>query len=67
MIESKEDHISGFAGQYVKDAVGKSMVFGVENQEKGMIIFFVDDPLFRAFWHDSKLMMANALFLVGQK
>ncbi|MFY0651194.1 MAG: zinc carboxypeptidase [Cyclobacteriaceae bacterium] len=67
VIKSKEDHMSGFAGQYVKEAVGKSMVFGVENKGKGKIIFLVDNPLFRAFWYDSKLMMANALFLVGQK
>jgi hypothetical protein len=66
IIKSKEDLLSGFAGQYVKEAIGKSMVLGVENQGRGQIVYLVDNPLFRAFWHDSKLMFANALFLVGQ-
>jgi hypothetical protein len=66
IIKSKEDLLSGFAGQYVKEAIGKSMVLGVENQGRGQIVYLVDNPLFRAFWHNSKLMFANALFLVGQ-
>jgi Zinc carboxypeptidase len=66
VIKSPNDIMSGFAGQHVKEAVGKSMVFGVENKGRGQIVYFVDNPLFRAFWHDSKLMFANALFLVGQ-
>ena len=66
IIKSKDDHMSGFAGQYVKEAVGKSMVFGVENKGRGEIVYLVDNPLFRAFWYDGKLMFANALFLVGQ-
>ena len=66
IIKSKEDLMSGFAGQYAKEAIGKSMVLGVENQGRGEIVYLVDNPLFRAFWHDSKLMFANALFLVGQ-
>ena len=66
IIKSKNDLLSGFAGQYVKEAVGKSLALGVENQGQGQIVYLVDNPLFRAFWHDSKLMFANALFLVGQ-
>jgi hypothetical protein len=66
VIKSKNDLLSGFAGQYVKEAVGKSLVMGVENKGRGQIVYLVDNPLFRAFWHESKLMFANALFLVGQ-
>ena len=66
VIKSSQDHLSGFSGQYVTEAVGKSMVFGVENNGRGEIVYFVDNPLFRAFWYDSKLMVANAIFIVGQ-
>jgi hypothetical protein len=66
VIKSKDDLMSGFAGQYVQEAIGKSMVLGVENKGRGQIVYLVDNPLFRAFWYDSKLMFANALFLVGQ-
>jgi len=32
----------------------------------GEIVFFADDPIFRSFWENGKLMLANAIFLVGQ-
>jgi hypothetical protein len=66
IIKSASDHLSGFAGKNVLDGVGESMVFGVENKGRGQIVYFVDNPLFRAFWQNGKLMIANALFYVGQ-
>jgi Zinc carboxypeptidase len=66
IIKSSADHMSGFAGEYVKEDIGKSMVIGVESKGRGQIVFFVDNPLFRDFWYNSKLMFANALFFVGQ-
>jgi len=66
IIKSKDDLLSGFAGQYVQQNVGKSMVIGVENKGRGQIVYLVDNPLYRGFWYDYKLMFANALFLVGQ-
>jgi len=66
VIKSSSDHLSGFAGQYVREALPKSMVFGVENMGSGQVVYFADNVLFRNFWHDGKLMVANALFFVGQ-
>jgi hypothetical protein len=28
--------------------------------------FVADDPLFRSFWENGKLLFCNAVFLVGQ-
>lgn len=66
IIDQREDHLSGFAGQFVRESMEKSLVFGVENKGSGQIVYFVDNVLFRAFWYDGKLMVANALFFVGQ-
>jgi hypothetical protein len=66
IIDSKEDHLSGFVGQYVKEKLPKSVTFGVEDKGRGQIVYFVDNPLFRNFWYNGKLMVANALFFVGQ-
>ncbi|MBV6644594.1 MAG: zinc carboxypeptidase [Cyclobacteriaceae bacterium] len=66
VIRSAEDHLSGFAGQYVMESVEKSLVFGVESKGHGQMVYFVDDPLFRSFWRGGKLLVANAIFLVGQ-
>jgi hypothetical protein len=31
----------------------------------GSVIFFADDPVFRNFWENGKMLLANAVFLVG--
>ena len=66
IIDAKDDHMSGFVGQYVKEKLPRSLVFGVENRGRGQIVYFVDNPLFRNFWYNGKLMVANAMFFVGQ-
>lgn len=65
VIKSSEDHLSGFAGQLVRERVGTSLVFGVESRGAGKIVYMVDNPLFRSFWYDGKLLFANAVFYVG--
>jgi hypothetical protein len=65
-IQSKNDLVAGFAGQYVRDAAPQSMVFGSERMGSGTVTYFVDNPLFRSFWENGKLMFCNALFFVGQ-
>jgi hypothetical protein len=29
-------------------------------------VYMADDPLFRSFWENGKLLFCNAVFLVGQ-
>lgn len=65
-IATTESHISGVAGEKVKAQLAESLVFGVENKGRGAMIYMVDNPLFRAFWENGKLLVANALFFVGQ-
>lgn len=65
-IPSTEAHVAGVAGEKVKQQLAESLVFGVENQGRGAMIYMADNPLFRAFWENGKLFVANALFLVGQ-
>lgn len=66
IIESADSHVSGVAGAKVKESLAKSMVFGVENMGGGAMIYMADNPLFRAFWENGKMFVANALFMVGQ-
>lgn len=66
IVVNKEDLLSGFAGQYAKEDMAESLVLGVENKGRGQIIHIVDDPLFRSFWQNGKLLMVNAMFFVGQ-
>jgi hypothetical protein len=58
--------MSGFAGQLAKQNLEGSLSFGVQSVGSGEVIYMVDNPLFRGFWEDGKLLFANALFFVGQ-
>ena len=59
-------HMSGFAGHVAKQNLEGSLTFGVQSAGSGDVVYMVDNPLFRGFWENGKLLMVNALFLVGQ-
>jgi len=65
VIKDKTNLISGFAGKNAIKTVDQSLVFGVENKGKGSVVYLVDDPLFRSFWENGKLLFSNAVFIVG--
>lgn len=66
VIKSKTDLVSGFAGGNALKNIDKSLVFGVEKMGKGAVIYLADNPLFRGFWENGKLIFCNAVFMVGQ-
>ncbi len=66
VIKTKKDQLSGFAGSNALKNIDKSLVFGVESKGRGEVIYLADDPLFRSFWENGKLVFCNAVFLVGQ-
>jgi len=59
-------HMSGFAGHLAKQNLEGSLTFGVQSVGSGDVVYMVDNPLFRGFWENGKLLFANALFFVGQ-
>jgi len=66
VIKNASDRVSGFVGSNVKNTMAKTLVFGIENIGSGEVIYMVDNPLFRAFWYNGKLMVGNAIFMAGQ-
>jgi len=64
-IPSLDRHRAGFVGYRIKPQFEKSLVFGVENIGRGQVVYLVDNPMFRSFWESGKLILANAVFLVG--
>ncbi len=58
--------VQGFAGYKANQALANSLLAGVENIGRGRVVYFVDNPLFRSFWQDGKMMFANAVFVVGE-
>ncbi len=64
--ENNPEVISGFVGDDAKNTLDKNLVFGVEQIGNGCIVLLADNPLFRGFWENGKLFVANALFMVGR-
>ncbi|MHA4810711.1 M14 family metallopeptidase [Flavitalea flava] len=66
-VIKKDNYVSGFTGNKAKEKLKDGLIFGVEDMGRGEIVYMADDPLFRSFWENGKLLFCNAVFLVGQK
>jgi hypothetical protein len=66
VIKGKAKPVQGFAGYKANQKIDNSLVFGVEEKGQGEIVYLVDNPLFRCFWENGKMIFANAVFMVGQ-
>ncbi|MEP7238244.1 MAG: M14 metallopeptidase family protein [Ferruginibacter sp.] len=64
-IIKRENQVAGFVGNTTREKIKDGTVIGVQPLGNGSIIFFADDPIFRNFWENGKLMIANAVFFVG--
>jgi hypothetical protein len=62
----KDAYQSGFVGQKSKARLKDGMLIGVQSIGRGSVVYLADDPLFRSFWENGKLLFSNAVFLVGQ-
>lgn len=61
----KDAHRSGFIGSDAKKTLENTLSFGVQNMGRGKVVYMIDNPLYRGFWHNGKLLFGNAVFLVG--
>lgn len=59
-------YTSGFVGATTKKKLVNGMLIGVQSMGRGSIVYLADDPLFRSFWENGKLLFSNAVFMVGQ-
>lgn len=58
-------HRSGFIGSGAKKTLANTLSFGVQSMGSGEVVYMIDNPLFRGFWHNGKLLFGNAVFFVG--
>ncbi|MBS1914686.1 MAG: zinc carboxypeptidase [Bacteroidetes bacterium] len=65
-VIKKDNYVSGFTGSKAKEKLKDALVFGVQDMGRGQIIYLADNPLFRSFWENGKLLFCNAVFLVGE-
>jgi hypothetical protein len=65
-VIKKENKTAGFVGSVTSEKIKDGTVIGVMPLGSGSVVFFADDPIFRNFWENGKLMLVNAVFLAGQ-
>ncbi|PWG05407.1 M14 family metallopeptidase [Polaribacter aquimarinus] len=58
-------NVSGYAGSKAVKMIPESLLFGEERMGRGSIIYMTENPLFRSFWENGKLFMANAVFFLN--
>lgn len=59
--------VAGFAGSNVQKDLERSLVFGMESIGRGEVIYLMDNPIYRGFYYQGRLLLANAIFLAGQR
>ena len=62
----KDNYVAGFSGLKVKNKLKDGTLFGVYEMGNGSVVFLADNPLFRLFWENGKMLFSNAVFMVGQ-
>ncbi len=63
MLKGKQKPLIGFAGTKINKQLENTLVFGVEDKGKGQVVYLVDNPLFRCFWENGKMIFSNAVFM----
>lgn len=63
-IKGEFESVAGFSGETAAATLKNSIVFAQAEKGKGSVIYLLDDVLFRSFWQNGKLFLANAVFLV---
>jgi hypothetical protein len=66
LLKGKQKPLIGFAGVKINRQLENTLVFGVEDKGKGQVVYLVDNPLFRSFWENGKMLFSNAVFMVGE-
>ncbi|RFM30869.1 M14 metallopeptidase family protein [Chitinophaga silvisoli] len=63
-VLKKDNYLSGFVGTETRKRLKDGLLFGVKEIGRGKVVMLADDPLFRSFWENGKLLFGNALFMV---
>jgi hypothetical protein len=53
---------AGFVGKNARENLKNTLIYGVQEMGQGKVIYMVDNPLFRGFWYNGKLLFGNAVF-----
>jgi hypothetical protein len=60
-----DNYVAGFTGRNAREKLKNTLMMGVQSVGRGTVVYLADDPLFRGFWYNGKLLFGNAVFMVG--
>ncbi|WP_080239656.1 M14 family metallopeptidase [Spirosoma rigui] len=60
-----DNYVAGFTGRNAREKLKNTLMMGVQSIGRGTVVYLADDPLFRGFWYNGKLLFGNAVFMVG--
>lgn len=63
-IKGEFESVGGFSGKTAAASLKNSIVFAQAEKGRGSVVYLLDDVLFRSFWENGKLFLANAVFFV---
>ena len=63
-VLKKDNYVSGFVGTNTKSQMNDGLILGDRQIGGGHLIMMATDPIFRSFWENGKLLLANAIFIV---
>lgn len=62
----RDNYVAGYVGADLSSKLKDGLLFGVQGLGRGSVVYITDDIIFRNFWQTGKLMLCNAVFLVGE-
>ena len=62
-VLKENDLVAGFSGKKAQVKLQNSLIFGVEDKGNGQVVYLANNPLFRGFWQNGKLLFSNAVFM----
>lgn len=65
-VLKKDNQLAGFVGYKLKKKLKDGLLFATQDLGRGSVTYLTDDVMFRNFWENGKLMLCNAVFMVGQ-
>lgn len=65
-VLKKDAYVTGFSGVKVKAKLKDGLLFGTVGMGSGSVVLLADNPMFRQFWENGKLLFCNAVFLAAQ-
>jgi hypothetical protein len=65
-VIKKQNQVAGFVGSKLKEKLKDGLLFGVMEMGNGNVVILAENPLFRDFWENGKLLFSNAVFMVGR-